>query len=172
MEELQPLSEVISWKCLHVLNQMTDTKMISFTLRRLQYSSVFLAAFPSLLRRYIKVCSKGKAIWDFLKIQWFLCSYCLFYGPLVVVDLLQSCTSNISSRNVTLLYFLYSCVCEIHILVRMIWGLIYSFVEDVVFKCLRNIEHAHEHVLIAVTACSFIAILFYLFIFHNVVNKK
>ncbi|MBA0611757.1 hypothetical protein Godav_012415, partial [Gossypium davidsonii] len=40
---------------LHVLNQMTDTKMISFTLRRLQYSSVFLAAFPSLLRKYIKV---------------------------------------------------------------------------------------------------------------------
>ncbi|GMI88869.1 NucleOlar Complex associated 2 [Hibiscus trionum] len=40
---------------LHVLNQMTDTKMISFTLRRLQYSSVFLAAFPSFLRKYIKV---------------------------------------------------------------------------------------------------------------------
>lgn len=40
---------------LHVLNQMTDTEMISFTLRRLKYSSIFLAAFPSLLRRYIKV---------------------------------------------------------------------------------------------------------------------
>ncbi|XP_010536116.1 PREDICTED: nucleolar complex protein 2 homolog [Tarenaya hassleriana] len=40
---------------LHVLNQMTDTEMISFTLRRLKYSSVFLAAFPSLLRKYIKV---------------------------------------------------------------------------------------------------------------------
>lgn len=40
---------------LHVLNQMTDTEMISFTLRRLRYSSIFLAAFPSLLRRYIKV---------------------------------------------------------------------------------------------------------------------
>lgn len=41
---------------LHVLNQMTDTEMISFTLRRLRYSSIFLAAFPSLLRKYIKVC--------------------------------------------------------------------------------------------------------------------
>lgn len=41
---------------LHVLNQMTDAKMISFTLRRLQYSSIFLAAFPSLLRKYIRVC--------------------------------------------------------------------------------------------------------------------
>ncbi|KAL9299824.1 Nucleolar complex protein 2 [Arabidopsis thaliana] len=40
---------------LHVLNQMTDTEMITFTLRRLKHSSVFLAAFPSLLRKYIKV---------------------------------------------------------------------------------------------------------------------
>ncbi|KAF5192495.1 Nucleolar complex protein 2-like protein [Thalictrum thalictroides] len=40
---------------LHVLNQMTDTEMISFTLRRLRFSAVFLAAFPSLLRKYIKV---------------------------------------------------------------------------------------------------------------------
>ncbi|XP_047165075.1 nucleolar complex-associated protein 2 [Vigna umbellata] len=40
---------------LHVLNQMTDTEMISFTLRRLKYSLLFLAAVPSLLRKYIKV---------------------------------------------------------------------------------------------------------------------
>ncbi|XP_027365417.1 nucleolar complex protein 2 homolog isoform X2 [Abrus precatorius] len=40
---------------LYVLNQMTDTQMISFTLGRLKYSSLFLAAFPSLLRKYIKV---------------------------------------------------------------------------------------------------------------------
>lgn len=40
---------------LHVLNQMTDTDMIAFTLRRLKFSSLFLAAFPSLLRKYIKV---------------------------------------------------------------------------------------------------------------------
>ncbi|KAK4851790.1 hypothetical protein QYF36_018443 [Acer negundo] len=40
---------------LHVLNQMTDTEMISFTLRRLKFSSVFLAAFPSFLRKYVKV---------------------------------------------------------------------------------------------------------------------
>lgn len=40
---------------LHVLNQMTDAQMISFTLRRLKYSSLFLAAFPALLRKYIKV---------------------------------------------------------------------------------------------------------------------
>ncbi|XP_077249793.1 noc2p family [Tasmannia lanceolata] len=40
---------------LHVLNQMTDNQMISFTLRRLRYSAIFLAAFPNLLRKYIKV---------------------------------------------------------------------------------------------------------------------
>lgn len=40
---------------LHILNQMTDTEMISLTLKRLKSSSIFLAAFPSLLRRYIKV---------------------------------------------------------------------------------------------------------------------
>ncbi|KAF9602090.1 hypothetical protein IFM89_024857 [Coptis chinensis] len=40
---------------LHVLNQMTDTQMISFTLRRLRFSALFLAAFPSLLRKYVKV---------------------------------------------------------------------------------------------------------------------
>ncbi|KAI3710849.1 hypothetical protein L2E82_40643 [Cichorium intybus] len=40
---------------LHVLNQMTDTDMIAFTLRRLKFSSLFLAAFPALLRKYIKV---------------------------------------------------------------------------------------------------------------------
>ncbi|MCL7027358.1 hypothetical protein MKW94_023788 [Papaver nudicaule] len=40
---------------LHVLNQMTDPEMISFTLRRLKYSAVFLAGFPTLLRKYMKV---------------------------------------------------------------------------------------------------------------------
>lgn len=40
---------------LHILNQMTDTEMISFTLRRLKCSTSLLAALPSLLRRYIKV---------------------------------------------------------------------------------------------------------------------
>lgn len=40
---------------LHILNQMTDTEMISFTLRRLKYSSMFLVAFPSLQRKFVKV---------------------------------------------------------------------------------------------------------------------
>ncbi|KAG9449998.1 hypothetical protein H6P81_009963 [Aristolochia fimbriata] len=40
---------------LHVLNQMTDNQMITFTLRRLRSSVIFLAAFQNLLRKYIKV---------------------------------------------------------------------------------------------------------------------
>ncbi|WOK97001.1 nucleolar complex protein [Canna indica] len=40
---------------LHILTQMTDEQMISFTLKRVKASGVFLAAFPTLLRKYIKV---------------------------------------------------------------------------------------------------------------------
>ncbi|KAL6493892.1 Nucleolar Complex 2 protein [Orobanche gracilis] len=40
---------------LHVLNQMTDNEMIVFMLRHLKSSAVFLAGFPALLRKYIKV---------------------------------------------------------------------------------------------------------------------
>lgn len=40
---------------LHILTQMTDEQMISFTLKRVKASAVFLAAFPTLLRKYIKV---------------------------------------------------------------------------------------------------------------------
>lgn len=66
-ETIQDLISTKQWKSynhllksylgnsLHVLNQMTDMQMISFTLRRIKYSSLFLAAFPSLLRKYIKV---------------------------------------------------------------------------------------------------------------------
>jgi nucleolar complex protein 2 len=39
----------------HILNQMTDEQMISFTIKRVKASAVFLAAYPSLLRKYIKV---------------------------------------------------------------------------------------------------------------------
>ncbi|CAO2817772.1 unnamed protein product [Amaranthus hypochondriacus] len=39
---------------LHALNQMTDAKAISFTLKNLTKSSLFLAAFPTFLRKYIK----------------------------------------------------------------------------------------------------------------------
>ncbi|KAJ6428007.1 hypothetical protein OIU84_023422 [Salix udensis] len=59
---------------LYVLNQMTDTQMISFTLRRLKFSSVLLVAFPALLRKYIKVAlhfwSTGRRCPPFVKLQY------------------------------------------------------------------------------------------------------
>ena len=42
---------------LHMITEMTDEKMIAFTIHRARASAVFLAAFPSLLRKYVKVCS-------------------------------------------------------------------------------------------------------------------
>lgn len=50
---------------LHVLNQMTDNEMIAYTLRRLKSSAVFLAAFPNLLRKYIKVIESLLSIGSF-----------------------------------------------------------------------------------------------------------
>ncbi|KAH9312831.1 hypothetical protein KI387_027866, partial [Taxus chinensis] len=40
---------------LHLLNQMADNQTISFTLERLRCSIIFLAAFPSYLRKFSKV---------------------------------------------------------------------------------------------------------------------
>nr|AQX44083.1 nucleolar complex protein 2-like protein [Dendrobium officinale] len=40
---------------LQILNEMTDEQMISFTLKRIKASAVFLGAFPVLLRKYIRV---------------------------------------------------------------------------------------------------------------------
>jgi nucleolar complex protein 2 len=42
---------------LHMITEMTDEKMIAFTIHRVRASAVFLAAFPSLLRKYVKVRS-------------------------------------------------------------------------------------------------------------------
>lgn len=53
-KSFQNLAKSYLGNALHVLNQMTDTEMISFTLRRLKYSAILLAAFPVLLRKYIK----------------------------------------------------------------------------------------------------------------------
>lgn len=69
---------------LHVLNQMTDSEMISFSLRRLKFSSVFLAAFPSLLRKYIKVCDLSKSLSVPSVIS--LC-FCMLYNMQIMQDL-------------------------------------------------------------------------------------
>jgi hypothetical protein len=40
----------------HMITEMTDEQMIAFIVHRVRASTVFLAAFPSLLRKYVKVC--------------------------------------------------------------------------------------------------------------------
>jgi nucleolar complex protein 2 len=40
---------------LHMITEMTDEQMIAFTIDRVIASDVFLVAFHSLLRKYVKV---------------------------------------------------------------------------------------------------------------------
>ncbi|KAL6569778.1 Nucleolar Complex 2 protein [Orobanche minor] len=84
---------------LHVLNQMTDNEMIAFMLRHLKSSSVFLAGFPALLRKYIKVAlhfwgTGGGAlpVASFL----FLRDCCIRLGSDCLDDCVRGITSNFS----------------------------------------------------------------------------
>eukprot|EP00249_Psilotum_nudum_P022093 c28368_g1_i1 orf=229-2787(+) len=54
-EKVEPLIKSYFGNALHVLNQMTDSQMIAFTLQRLKASIVFLGAFPKLARKFLKV---------------------------------------------------------------------------------------------------------------------
>nr|CAB3494306.1 unnamed protein product [Digitaria exilis] len=45
---------------LHMITEMTDEQMIAFTIHRVRASAVFLAAFPSLLRKYVKSAKDKK----------------------------------------------------------------------------------------------------------------
>ncbi|RWR92651.1 nucleolar complex protein 2 [Cinnamomum micranthum f. kanehirae] len=109
---------------LHLLNQMTDSQMISFTLRRLRYSAVFLAAFPSILRKYVKVTlhfwgTGGGAlpVVSFL----FLRDLCIRIGS----DCLESCLKGIykayvsncqyvNASKLQHIQFLGNCVIELY----------------------------------------------------------
>lgn len=54
-KKLEPFVKSYLGNALHILNQMTDNQMIAFTVRRLKASVIFLAAFPILARKYLKV---------------------------------------------------------------------------------------------------------------------
>ncbi|PKA47668.1 Nucleolar complex protein 2 like [Apostasia shenzhenica] len=75
---------------LHILIEMTDEQMISFTLKRIKASAVFLAAFPSLLRKYIRVVlhtwATGRGALPVVSFL-FLRDLCVRLGP----DCLDSC---------------------------------------------------------------------------------
>lgn len=54
-ETVGPLVKSYLKSCINILNQVTDSKLLDFVLSRLKASVVFFAAFPSLIRRLIKI---------------------------------------------------------------------------------------------------------------------
>ncbi|KAG6554456.1 hypothetical protein Mapa_003834 [Marchantia paleacea] len=54
-KKVEPLVKSYLGNVLHILNQMTDNEMISFTLRKLKVSVPFLVAFPRLSLKFLKV---------------------------------------------------------------------------------------------------------------------
>ncbi|GAQ82293.1 hypothetical protein KFL_001060260 [Klebsormidium nitens] len=53
--KVEPLVRSYLGNALHVLNQMTDTAMIAFTLRRLKASVALLSPFPKFSKKYLKL---------------------------------------------------------------------------------------------------------------------
>nr|CAB3499268.1 unnamed protein product [Digitaria exilis] len=51
---------------LHMITEMTDEQMIAFTIHRVRASAVFLAAFPSLLRKYVKKSYQKVYDWQYI----------------------------------------------------------------------------------------------------------
>lgn len=55
--KVEPLVKSYLGNSLHVLQQMTDPELQAFSLRCLRPSIPFLASFPKLARKFLKVCS-------------------------------------------------------------------------------------------------------------------
>lgn len=53
---LKPLIKSYLRNTIYFLNQVTETEILTFSLARVRVSMTFLVAFPSLLRRLVKVC--------------------------------------------------------------------------------------------------------------------
>ncbi|GJM85091.1 hypothetical protein PR202_ga01512 [Eleusine coracana subsp. coracana] len=51
---------------LHMITEMTDEQMIAFTIHRVRASAVFLAAFPALLRKYVKKSYQRVYDWQYI----------------------------------------------------------------------------------------------------------
>ncbi|KAI5016659.1 hypothetical protein ZWY2020_006510 [Hordeum vulgare] len=131
-EKISELMMTNSWKrngnlmrvylvnALHMITEMTDEQMIAFTIHRVRASAVFLAAFPSLLRKYVKR-SRCHALCIIL----FLRDLCVQVGP----DCLDTClkgiykaylvncklSKSISGSKLQHIQFLGNCVKELYI---------------------------------------------------------
>lgn len=114
---------------LHMITEMTDEQMIAFTIHRVRASAVFLAAFPSLLRKYVKALlhtwARGRGAMPLVSFM-FLRDLCIQLGS----DCLDTClkgiykaylvncklSKSISVSKLQHIQFLGNCVREFYIL--------------------------------------------------------
>uniref|UniRef100_A0A452YI81 Nucleolar complex protein 2-like protein n=1 Tax=Aegilops tauschii subsp. strangulata TaxID=200361 RepID=A0A452YI81_AEGTS len=138
-EKISELMMTNSWKrngnlmrvylvnAFHMITEMTDDQMIAFTILRVRASAVFLAAFPSLLRKYVKTLlytwARGRGAMPFISFL-FLRDLCVQVGP----DCLDTClkgiykaylvncklSKSISGSKLQHIQFLGNCVKELY----------------------------------------------------------
>ncbi|XP_062205462.1 nucleolar complex protein 2 homolog [Phragmites australis] len=112
---------------LHMITEMTDEQMIAFTIHRVRASAVFLAAFPSLLRKYVKALlhtwARGRGAMPLVSFM-FLRDLCIQLGS----DCLDTClkgiykaylvncklSKSISGSKLQHIHFLGNCVRELY----------------------------------------------------------
>ncbi|CAL4917341.1 unnamed protein product [Urochloa decumbens] len=112
---------------LHMIIEMTDEQMIAFTIHRVRASAVFLAAFPSLLRKYVKALlhtwARGRGAMPLVSLM-FLRDLCIQLGS----DCLDTClkgiykaylvncklSKSISGSKLQHIQFLGNCVRELY----------------------------------------------------------
>ncbi|XP_051188509.1 nucleolar complex protein 2 homolog [Lolium perenne] len=121
------LMRVYLANALHMITEMTDEQMIAFTIHRVRASAVFLAAFPSLLRKYVKALlhswARGRGAMPLVSFL-FLRDLCIQVGP----DCLDAClkgiykaylvncklSKSISGSKLQHIQFLGNCVKELY----------------------------------------------------------
>ncbi|KAL6883541.1 hypothetical protein ACP4OV_010955 [Aristida adscensionis] len=112
---------------LHMITEMTDEQMIAFTIHRVRASAVFLVAFPSLLRKYVKALlhtwARGRGAMPLVSFM-FLRDLCIQLGS----DCLDMClkgiykaylvncklSKSISGSKLQHIHFLGNCVRELY----------------------------------------------------------
>ncbi|CAD6342059.1 unnamed protein product [Miscanthus lutarioriparius] len=101
---------------LHMITEMTDEQMIAFTIHRVRASAVFLAAFPSLLRKYVKallhIWARGRGAMPLVSFMFLrdLCIQGIYKAYLVNCKLSKS----ISGSKLQHIQFLGNCVRELY----------------------------------------------------------
>lgn len=121
------LMRVYLVNALHMITEMTDEQMIAFTVHRVRASAVFLAAFPSLLRKYVKALlhtwARGRGAMPLVSFM-FLRDVCIQLGS----DCLDTClkgiykaylvncklSKSISGSKLQHIQFLGNCVRELY----------------------------------------------------------